>query len=184
MTDAEPPESRQYVFLDVVLAPTRSLPRRGFAVLMAGLAAASLICGTTCILVGAWPVFGFFGLDVALVYLAFRLSYRSARGHECVRLTERSLTVERVSVRGERRRWQFEPSWLRRDFYGTERHQHPDARLAWPGGGGRELARPQRAAQLRRGAARGARPLARLCLGKLRLAQRSGGPRSALSASS
>ena len=116
MTDDTQPEGRQRVFLDVVLAPYRSLPPRGFAILMGVLAAASLICGTTCLLVGAWPVFGFFGLDVALVYVAFRLSYRSARRRECVRLTERTLTVERVSVRGERRRWQFEPYWLRISF--------------------------------------------------------------------
>jgi uncharacterized membrane protein len=62
---------------------------------------------------GAWPVVGFFGLDVALVYLAFRASYRSARQCERVVLTEQDLTVERISVRGERRDWRFEPTWLR-----------------------------------------------------------------------
>ena len=31
------------------------------------------------LLAGAWPVFGFFGLDVLLVYWAFRLNYRRAR---------------------------------------------------------------------------------------------------------
>ena len=96
-----------------VLHPHRSLPPRGFAVLMAVLGAASFMACTICVLVGAWPVIGFFGLDVALVYVAFRASYRSARQHECVRLTETSLMVERVSIRGERRRWSFEPYWLR-----------------------------------------------------------------------
>ena len=109
MIEAEP--SR--VFLDTVLHPYRSLAPRHFAILMLGLATLSLIAGTTCILVGAWPIFGFFGLDVLLVYVAFRASYRSARQHEAVRLTEQSLTVERVSVRGERRQWRFEPAWLR-----------------------------------------------------------------------
>ena len=30
------------------------------------------------LLLGAWPVFGFFGLDVLLLYLAFRANYRAA----------------------------------------------------------------------------------------------------------
>ena len=65
------------------------------------------------VLLGAWPIVGYFGLDVLLVYIAFRASYRSARMHEWVRLTEDTLTVERVGRRGERRRWQFQPFWLR-----------------------------------------------------------------------
>ena len=63
--------------------------------------------------VGAWPVTGFFGLDVALIYLAFRLNYRSARRSEILRLAGDAFTVERISVRGNRRVWQFQPFWLR-----------------------------------------------------------------------
>jgi uncharacterized membrane protein len=81
--------------------------------LMVGLATLSILCGVICITVGAWPIFGFFGLDVALVYIAFRVSYRSARQHERVRLDETSLTVEHVSVQGARRHWRFEPYWIR-----------------------------------------------------------------------
>jgi uncharacterized membrane protein len=112
MADSDPTAER-HVFLDSVLNPYRSLPRRYFVMIMAVLVALSLFAGITCILVGAWPIFGFFGLDVALVYIAMRASYRSARQHERVRLTDRALTVDRVSVRGERRHWQFEPAWLR-----------------------------------------------------------------------
>ena len=56
---------------------------------------------------------GFFGLDVALVYIAFRLNYRSARRSETIRLAGDVFTVERVDVRGERRMWRFQPFWLR-----------------------------------------------------------------------
>jgi uncharacterized membrane protein len=115
---SEAPEKR--VFLDTVLQPHRSLPPRGFAILMAVLGGLSLVAGISCVLIGAWPVFGFFGLDVLLVYVAFRLSYRGARLREIVRLTEGSLTVERISPRGDRRRWQFEPYWLRVGFEDRE----------------------------------------------------------------
>ena len=63
--------------------------------------------------VGAWPICGFFGLDVALLYLAFRISYRSARQRETLRLADDQFTVERVGVYGERRQWRFQPFWLR-----------------------------------------------------------------------
>jgi uncharacterized membrane protein len=58
----------------------------------------------------------FFGLDVGLVYLAFRLSYRQARQREELILTDDQLTVDRISIYGERRRWQFQPFWLRVNF--------------------------------------------------------------------
>jgi uncharacterized membrane protein len=114
MIDAQTAGGR--VFFDAVLHPYRSLPPRAFFLIMATLAALSLVVGTICILVGAWPIFGFFGLDVALVYVAFRVNYRSARQHEAVRLTETQLTVERISVKGEKKYWRFEPAWLRIAF--------------------------------------------------------------------
>jgi uncharacterized membrane protein len=101
------------VFFDAVLYPHRSLPPQGFMLLMLVLSVVSFAAGVSFVLLGAWPILGYFGLDVLLVYLAFRASYRSARMHEWVRLTEDTLTVERVGQRGERRRWQFQPFWLR-----------------------------------------------------------------------
>jgi uncharacterized membrane protein len=101
------------VFFDAVLYPHRSLPPQGFMLLMLVLSVVSFAAGVSFVLLGAWPILGYFGLDVLLVYLAFRASYRSARMHEWVRLTEDTLTVERVGQRGERRRWQFQPYWLR-----------------------------------------------------------------------
>jgi uncharacterized membrane protein len=101
------------VFLDAVLAPHRSLPRRGFNILMLILGVVSFVYGSFFILLGAWPVFGFLGLDVLLVWLAFRASYRSSRQSEHVRLVEESLMVECTDVRGARRSWLFQPYWLR-----------------------------------------------------------------------
>lgn len=101
------------VFFERVLLPYRSLPPRGFHVLMLLLGLVSLAVGIGFVSIGAWPVCGFFGLDVALLYLAFRLSYRSARQRETLRLADEEFTVERVGIRGERRFWRFQPFWLR-----------------------------------------------------------------------
>jgi len=100
-------------FFERVLLPHRSLPSRNFHLLMGLLGLVSLAAGVGFVAVGAWPVIGFFGLDVALVYLAFRLNYRTARQSETIRLADDTFTVERVSVRGERRNWRFQPFWVR-----------------------------------------------------------------------
>ena len=64
-------------------------------------------------LLGAWPVVGFFGLDVLAVYLAFNANFRSARACEHFRLTYFELVFARVSAAGARREWRFTPAWVR-----------------------------------------------------------------------
>ena len=105
--------SPEPVFFERVLWPHRSLPPRGFRALMLVLGLLSLAAGIGFVAVGAWPICGFFGLDVALLYLAFRISYRSARQRETLRLADDQFTVERVGIYGERREWRFQPFWLR-----------------------------------------------------------------------
>ena len=89
-------------FFERVLTPQRSLPSRNFHLVMGLLGLISFAAGVGFVAVGAWPVIGFFGLDVALVYLAFRLNYRTARQSETIRLADDVFSVERISVRGER----------------------------------------------------------------------------------
>jgi len=101
------------LFFERVLSPHRSLPPRRLHLLMLALGLISLAVSIGFVSIGAWPVIGFFGLDVALVYVAFRLNYRSARCSETIRLAGDAFTVERVSVQGERRMWRFQPFWLR-----------------------------------------------------------------------
>src|SRR6516225_6213155 len=110
---AAAPASLHSLSFERVLLPHRSLPRRGFHLLILILGLISFAVGIGFVSIGAWPVMGFFGLDVALVYIAFRLNYRSARRSETIRLAGDAFTVERVSVRGERRTWRFQPFWLR-----------------------------------------------------------------------
>jgi uncharacterized membrane protein len=109
MTDTTP----ERVLFAATLTPHRSLPPRGFAWLMGGLAALGFCTGIGFVAAGAWPVMPFFGVDVALLYLAFRCNYRRGRAMETIQLTERRLDVERVSHRGERERWRFQPFWVR-----------------------------------------------------------------------
>ena len=112
---------------DAVLYPHRSLGSRGFRIFMAAVIAVSAAFGTGFWLIGAWPVFGFLGLDVVLIYLAFRINYRRARQSETVRLTREKLTVQRFSHDGRVQAWDFQPYWLRVD---VERPEEPDSQLS------------------------------------------------------
>jgi uncharacterized membrane protein len=96
-----------------VLVPYRSLSPRGFTILMSLVGAVSFITGVAFLKMGAWPVFGFFGLDVALVYIAFKLNYRSARLTEIVELTPDDLTITRIHVSGRTEAFSFNPYWVR-----------------------------------------------------------------------
>ena len=66
--------------------------------LMVAIASVSFVAGMIFMLVGAWPVLGFFGLDVAVIYLAFKANYRWARIYETVRLTRDSARRTHKSV--------------------------------------------------------------------------------------
>lgn len=112
MDGAEVAATAAPVRFDAVLYPHTSLSPRGFLLFMALLGSVSFAMGIAFMLAGAWPVFGFFGLDVLIVWLAFRASYRAARRSERLVLTDDALTVERISPRGARRRWRFQPYWL------------------------------------------------------------------------
>ena len=96
-----------------VLRPHRSLSQAGFVIVMAILAGVSFLLGTMFLLMGAWPVFGFFGLDVLLVYLAFRHSYRSGELYETVDLANGQLDVARVHPGGSREYWSLPAYWVR-----------------------------------------------------------------------
>jgi uncharacterized membrane protein len=80
---------------------------------MSSLALVSFSAGFAFYLIGAWPVFGFFGLDVALVYFAFKLNSRAARLYETVELSPAKLTVTRVHPSGRREQFDCNPYWAR-----------------------------------------------------------------------
>jgi uncharacterized membrane protein len=96
-----------------VLTPHRSLGPKGFMILMGAICAVSFGTGLLFYLLGAWPVIGFMGLDVALIYLAFKLNFRALRLYETVDLTDEALTVTRVAPSGETQSWNFNPYWVR-----------------------------------------------------------------------
>ena len=97
------------------LTPHRSLNRTGFLVVMAVVSVVSFAAGIAFLLMGAWPVVGFFGLDVLAIYWAFKIYFRRARASEEIRMTPSELYVRRVSHRGHVVEFKFNPLWVQLD---------------------------------------------------------------------
>ena len=98
-----------------LLTPHRSLSRTGFLVLMGFVTAVSFVAGVAFWLMGAWPVFGFFGLDVLVIWWAFRVNYRRGNATEEISVTHMELRVRRVSHRGHVVEWVLNPLWVQLD---------------------------------------------------------------------
>jgi len=103
-----------------LLTPHRSLNRTSFLILMSFVSVVSFISGLIFLSMGAWPVFGFFGLDVLAIWWAFRVNFRRATAYEEYSVTPSALHVRRVSHRGAVSEWTFNPLWVRLD---VEKHE-------------------------------------------------------------
>ena len=119
-------QDAQPELFSALLTPHRSLNRTGFVALMAFVSAISFAAGLACLLMGAWPVLGFFGLDVLAIYWAFRINFRRAGASEEIRVTTSELRLRRVSHRGHVVEFVLNPLWVRLDRkahaeYGIER---------------------------------------------------------------
>ncbi|WP_420960249.1 DUF2244 domain-containing protein [Brucella sp. IR073] len=111
--DGASPDANDAPFFRALLVPHRSLGRTGFLVLMAVLLAGWIFTGILFLSIGAWPVFGFFGLDVLLVYLAFRWNYRAGRAREEISVSRTALDIRQVAPSGRTREHRFNPFWAR-----------------------------------------------------------------------
>lgn len=107
--------NREPELFSALLTPHRSLNRTGFLVLMAFLSVISFAAGVVFLMLGAWPVLGFFGLDVLAVYLAFKINFRSAKAREEISVTPSELRLRRVNHRGRAVEWVLNPLWVQLD---------------------------------------------------------------------
>lgn len=112
--DAEP------TLFSALLTPHRSLNRTSFLILMGFVVAVSFFAGLLFLSMGAWPVFGFFGLDALAIWWAFRLNFRRALAYEEISVTPTTLHVRRVSHLGTVSEWSFNPLWVRLEVEADE----------------------------------------------------------------
>lgn len=106
-------------FFRALLTPHRSLGRTGFMILMGGMLFGWLVTGAFFLSHGAWPIFGFFGLDVVLLYAAFRANYRAARAREEVSISRTALDIRKTAPSGRSEDHRFNPFWAK---FAVSRH--------------------------------------------------------------
>ena len=115
MTPNNDPVSDTPLF-SAMMTPNRSLGRRGFSILMLAVAGISFVTGLVFAIAGAWPITGFFGLDVLLIYWAFRVNYRDGKAYEQIVVTPTELMFRKVSPRGAVIEWRCNPFWVRLEW--------------------------------------------------------------------
>jgi len=127
-TTAPPPTNgpSERLWFDAVLHPHRSLGPRGRFWLLAGVGIASSAFGILFWAMGAWPIFGFLGLDVLVLWLCLRASAQGAAACETIRLGREKLVVHHVTARGAAHRIELQPYWLRVEL---EEHPSGDCRV-------------------------------------------------------
>jgi uncharacterized membrane protein len=96
-----------------VIRPHRSLGASGFCTVMTLCCLAAIVASTPFVVLGFWPVAGFFGLDLLALFIAFRVNFREGRSFEEVVLTPIELLIRRVSHRGVAREWRLNPLWTK-----------------------------------------------------------------------
>jgi uncharacterized membrane protein len=108
------PDTQPELF-SALLTPHRSLNRAGFLAVMAFVCVVSFAAGLAFLLMGAWPVLGFFGLDALAIYWAFRINFRRAKASEEIVVTPSELRLRRVSHRGHVMEFVLNPLWVQLD---------------------------------------------------------------------
>lgn len=103
---------RRPVF-DATITPHRSLGANGFRLVMTLVCLASVVSSVPFVVLGAWPVAGFFGLDVLALFIAFHVNFRHARSFERVIVTPLEVLLRKVSHHGRETVWRFNPAWTR-----------------------------------------------------------------------
>jgi len=109
--------------LDLILYPNPPLGRHGTVVLMAIALVVGGVLGAAFATLGAWPVTGFFGLEVVVLGLAVASARRRARCAEIVRLDASGLVVRRLGPDGAAlSEVRLNPYWARVVVDETRRH--------------------------------------------------------------
>jgi uncharacterized membrane protein len=106
-------EPRDGILFETMLTPHQSLPTVGFLAVIVVFIGLSAAIGIGFTLVGAWPVIGFLGIDLLVVFYAFWVSYRSASQRERVRLSDRELEAVCFDGATQASRAILQPYWAK-----------------------------------------------------------------------
>lgn len=102
--------------ITITLWPYRSLSAKGFRIVICSIALVLSAVGIGFMMVGAWPVMGFLGLEVGIVWFAFKLNYRAGRLVETICINQSGVTIERIDWRGRPTQQHIDSPWVVADL--------------------------------------------------------------------
>ena len=111
------------IYLDLTILPYRSLSKKGFRNLMFCVAFIFFFIFAYFWYLGAWPVFGFIGLDVWLLYYAFKINYRSGEIFETLKIEKEKFLITRNFPSGKQQSWNLEPYWASVELNSQKRNE-------------------------------------------------------------
>jgi uncharacterized membrane protein len=101
------------LYMDAEIRPHRSLSERGFVVLITVVTLANCASAAVFILLKAFYVPFFLGIDVIAVVVAFLASFKAARQVQRVRVTSRDVTVTHETPKTRRVVWESPTAFTR-----------------------------------------------------------------------
>lgn len=109
--------------MDAVIAPNRSMNSLGLKVVVGMLGGAAAMVSIVFFAIGAWPAPMFLGLDVLLVYLALRASFRAAERRERLRVSAERVEVIEEDPKASRLVWTSPTAFTHVDLEELGEHQ-------------------------------------------------------------
>ncbi len=101
---------------EAVIIPHRSLTRAGLRWLVGFICLLSTLVSLGFFYLGAWPVIGFNGAEIALAVVLLRRNARASRASEMLLLSEEGLRVVRTDIAGRRVERRLQSAWLRAEL--------------------------------------------------------------------
>lgn len=101
---------------EAVIIPHRSLTRAGLQWLVGFICVLSTAISLGLWFIGAWPVIGFNGAEIALAIVLLRRNARASRASELLLLSDDGLRVVRTDMAGRRVERTLQSIWLRADL--------------------------------------------------------------------
>ena len=95
--------TRTAIYLDAELAPSRSLSQQGQRLVIWALGASALCMSVVFLSYGLFPIVGFLGLDILVIWACFRHSRKKQDQRTFIRVTADNIDLRHVDGKGRER---------------------------------------------------------------------------------
>ena len=99
-------------YLDIKVYPNQSLTYKGLFFLMLFITIPASYIGISFYFMGAWPVLGFMGLEIILIYIAFKILFKRSESYEHILLDKTKLKIFYNNKNKTLKEIELEPTWL------------------------------------------------------------------------